>query len=1437
MRVRLSFGVVDKAVSLEGLGPETTLGDVVREVCGVEPTGEVWVDERSCSAGMPVLESPLLNGSTLADHQPQGASREPGWTARISAGLNVSYPVPLPMGHTVSIGRSPDADISVPSESTSWAHASLTAGTEGVLVKDLNSSNGTWVDGTRVPDDGVWVTQSTTIIVGGGAVTIAKNEERLAPIPAAGRFTPARTVPFNRPPRLGLPPRPDAITEPKRTKKSEASKFAWATTVAPLILAMVMVLVMGNIRFAMVAFLSPLVGVASWIEQKHRSRRDFRTAETDFESAVDSFVEKLNAAAGQERVRLTEIMPDVSTALLRSSLPSARLWETRFGVQDFLSLNVGVGNRPWQPPIAEQMGSHREPEVEKLTKENVIPQAPIGVSLANAGVIGIYGDRDGAVAMARGLLLQAAAATGPADLAVGVFADSQWADDWRWTGWLPHVSDSSGARGSDRVSFERRRSERMLAALRDSVDGLLADALLLVIDSENLLEGRDAPARELLGHGRDTQETSYRQRSIPVSGIVITRAEDQLPDSCTAVVHVGEDARATVTWPRERRTVDNVLIGGISSMVAESGAQNLAHFDDPDVKVPGASLPQSVGLLSLLGIDNPQPDAIRDIWRRGRGYSTPVGVSEEGAYSIDLVRDGPHGLVGGTTGSGKSEFLRTLVAGLAARVDPDHLTFVLVDFKGGAAFAGLNALPHTIGTITNLDERLARRAVRALQAELLRRQKAFAAAGDDVDSIDAYLATHPAEPVPRLLFIVDEFAQMAKDMPDVLTALVSIAAVGRTLGVHMILATQRPAGVVNADILANTNMRVALRVQSREDSSNVIGVVDAATIARDHRGRAYAKLGENDITAIQTALVTGYSSGRQAEALEVEEFVAGVDLPARPVPRPPTGAVNDMDRLIKAIDGAYSAAGYAAPRRIWPEPLGTMVELERVEELAQSHAPGGQEPGASTQVDATVQPTGNLIPLSLRDDPDHQRQIPGYWDLKRGNLLLLGVPGGGTTTALKTIALEAARRWKPEDLDLYILDMGAKELEPFAQLPHAAGYAGTGEGAQELQGRMIRLLWNTVQQRQAHPDQSRRTVLFLVDGLAALRDENQDQSGLEMLDRLYRIYSDGPEVGVHTAITMARAKAVPSGILDVTTERWLFYLADPYDYTGLGVKRESIPDAQAGRYVDVRSQLEAQVGVPASGFSAAMQAICDEYPGFAKQTRIARLPDEVTVEELHANAELSQEVWRIPVGIAADSLQPAFLELYPGEHVLVAEPARSGKSTTLLAMAETLRGISGLQLWAVHGPRSPLRNSVLFDRSTEFVDASDLFVDAATQQIRTVVFVDDAEQLDDSQGTIGNLLHAHMSPVHVVAAGRADDLRRAYGHWTKDVRRSKCGILLQPDANYDGELLGVNVPRRTPVSLVTGRGFACVAGTPILMQVAMPTAQGDRPRVRKDALV
>lgn len=1401
MRLLIELDDRRDAVEVDGWSGASSLGELVAAAIGLtlEPGTTLAVDGHRTSVDTPLRDLVLLEGSRIGrtpEERPLGTD---GWTVTLAGGLEAGLVVPVPRGRKLVVGRAPQADVVLPTESASWEHCTVEREDDGVRVRDAGSTNGTVIAGERIDAEGVLLIGTTSVIVG-GAVLLVRPALDEVPVPAAGsmaNLTPAATAPFNRPPRAGRTSDAETVVPPGRKDVPPASKFSWITVAAPLVLAGAMVLLLGDARFALFALLSPVTAIGMWFEQKHRRAKNLKEEDTRFAEAVESFRGEISEAAAVEAARRQELVPDPATVVRRAELPTTLLWQRRSDDEDFLSLHAGTGDAPWRPEVDQRAATAKlEDEAKAAIADSRLTAAPVVADLSDAGVVGIVGDRQGALALARSLLTQATVHCGPADLTVGVFCDAGRAEDWGWASWLPHARVAGSSTGARWMSAQRDQSAAMLRGLRESLDELPTPNLLVVVDSEVLTEGRDAPARNLLGQGRTVPGQSHRpgERPRKVSGIVIATNEQQLPAACTSIITVGADAAATVYRPEDRTRVEDVVLAGLSVETAERSARSVAHFDDPELLVPGASLPSLVRLPELLS-----SDGIRTAWDARTGFSTPIGSSESGVLEIDLVRDGPHGLVGGTTGSGKSEFLRSLVAGLAARNDPTRLNFLLVDFKGGAAFAACERLPHTIGTISNLDEQLADRAIRALEAELERRQRVFAAAGGDIDNLDAYLATKPVEPMPRLLLVVDEFAMLAKDFPDVLTSLVSIAAVGRTLGVHMILATQRPAGVVSEDILANTNMRVALRVQSREDSTNVIGVPAAAGIGRQQTGRAYVKLGQDDITPVQTALVTGRARDERAEQpVSVRPTdVFGVPAPM-PAPAPTASDVTDLDQLIEAIGQANEAAGYAPPRPIWPEALGTRVELAALTD---------------------GRPT--TVPVALADDPDHQRQITSGWDLDEGNLMLMGIPGSGTSTALATIALQLAASSSPDELDLLVLDMGPGDLAPLAQLPHTTAYVGSGAGAGELQTRFLRHLRVELERRRAAPGGRRAVVL--IDGLAALRDEYQDFEGQQLLDALYRVYAEGPALGISFAVSTTRAKAVPSAMDEVTTQKWMFRLADPYDYASIGVRPKDVPPPVPGRFIDSTRRLQSHVATPDVPLAQAVARIAEtRSDGTKKASAVGRLPDAVLVDELGTSAVFAGEPWRIPIGIAEDDLQPASVEVYDGEHVLVAGPARSGKSSVLLAVAELVRTAEGVRpaVWAICDRRSPLASGA-FDRIAVGADeVPALLAGLRLERGPVLLLIDDAERFEDGDQAIATLLTTERPGLCVVAAGRSADLRSLYSHWTRSVRKSRCGVLLQPDVDYDGELLGITLPRRAPVALTVGRGYAASGGTVRLVQTA-----------------
>ena len=377
---------------------------------------------------------------------------------------------------------------------------------------------------------------------------------------------------------------------------------------------------------------------------------------------------------------------------------------------------------------------------------------------------------------------------------------------------------------------------------------------------------------------------------------------------------------------------------------------------------------------------------------------------------------------------------------------------------------------------------------------------------------------------------------------------------------------------------------------------------------------------------------------------------------------------------------------------------------------------------------------------------------------------------------------------------------------------------------------MMKWVRGELDRRRTAPGPHRRTVV-LIDGLAALRDEYQDYEGLQLLDGLYRAYADGPEVGLWFAAATTRAKAIPSAMEEVTTQKWLFKLADPYDYSASGIRPAEAPAGVPGRCILAETHLQTHVATPGAGLAAAISQVCERWGNpVAKPGVVGQLPELATVAQLGVAAQLGAEPWHIPVGIRESDLGVGFLELYEGEHVLVAGPVRSGKSTTLLALAEVLRAGAvadgrPLQLWGIANRRSPLATAdALLDRIAVGVEDVPAMMAAARMQTgRVVILIDDAEKVDDSDQSIIGLLGANLPHVHVIAAGRSDDLRTLYSHWTKVLRKARCGILLRPDPDYDAELLGAPVPRKPPVALAPGRGYQCVGGQATFVQCASPT--------------
>ncbi|MDQ6697988.1 MAG: FtsK/SpoIIIE domain-containing protein [Actinomycetota bacterium] len=1325
-----------------------------------------------------------------------------------------------------SIGRI-GTDVVIDDPTVSFTHSSVDVAPNGTIgLVDRHSLNGTWVADVAVEGPAT-IKPGAIIRLGASQLQIcpvaAEDTSVPAAVPAATgwRFGTGGASPFNRPPRLMPITEHEPLDPPQAPAEVARTMSAGVISViAPLVFGLVMVKVFHNWLYGMFVLLSPVMLLGNAVESRRRDRRTRRRDRLRFAREVSDFRTRLSELAAAERDRLCERLPTPPEILRRSTAPSTRLWERRPGHEDFLNLRAGLGAVRWDPPVDGIRRALDEEVRHAITDASTLADTPVAVDLADGGIVGIVGPRPAALALARSLVAQAVTLHGPADLPVAVLTASERARDWDWTKWLPHTLDPTGSDRQMLAADPERADELMRGLLArapaqagppDRATPAAGPTLLLVLDDESLTEGRRSPARSVL-----------RGVAGAVAGIVIAATEDRLPAMCTTIIEITDDhGEALVHRPETGEQDGQVLLAGMAEPAVRMIARALARFEDPEHDVVGAGLPAEVSLLPLLDLDTPLIEAISRRWETsGPDPDTvaPIGVTQDGVLALDLVRDGPHGLIAGTTGSGKSELLRSLVAGLAAGCSPDHLTFVLIDFKGGSAFDQCARLPHTVGMVTDLDERLGARALRCLEAELRHRERCLRAAG--VGDVKEYrrLTSEPA-PMPRLVVVIDEFATLKNELPDFVDALVGIAQRGRSLGVHLVLATQRPSGAVSENIRANTDLRIALRVQDANDSHDVIGLPDAASIGRHQPGRAWARLGPGEVVAVQTALATGIASAEGVPPVEVRPFrFASLTLTSRSDngPTGPQGSSpaaerprsTDLSRLVDAIRAAFDASGRPAPRRPWPEPLAARVSLDAL--VAEGPVTPFGGPGA-------------VLAFALADLPDLQVQRPTGWVPADGNLLLVGVGGSGTTTALSSIALTAARATGPDDLHLYVVDFGAGELAPLAHLPHTGAVITTDQ--RERQTRLMRHLKAELSRRRALPDprRSEARILVLLDGLAGFRAAWDDAEGTAMFDDLVRVFADGTEVGIHLALTVDRPGAVPNAISALADQRLIFRLGESLDYNIFGLAARDVPDLTPGEAVVPGSGTRIRIGLPQPDLPAAVAGvIASSGPAAARPAaEVGQLPDHVEPSDLVTTALLGRSPWCLPIGVSEATLGPVGLTLYDGEHALIAGPPRSGRTTAVRTLAHVARRASpSLTIVGIAGARSTLR----FAPELDLVlgqDADRLAIDALGDLTGPVlVLVDDADLFDDEHASMQALLDRRRPDLHIVATGRSEALRSLYTHWTRSVRASRSGLLLQPDADLDGDLFGTRLPRRAPVALTSGRGYLVTGSQLEIVQVA-----------------
>jgi S-DNA-T family DNA segregation ATPase FtsK/SpoIIIE len=1142
-------------------------------------------------------------------------------------------------------------------------------------------------------------------------------------------------IPFHRPTRALPPPlEGEQIVLPPPPQDGQqpgAAGSMWLSLLLPLMSSISMaayMIIYHNLMLIILGISFVVFSVAVTVFVRYQMRDATRKAKNRQRGRYMQFLAdvKQTARVGAANQRLNAAWlhpsPERLWAIARRR---RRVWERRATDEDFLTVRLGLGRGPLSSPV--QLGTRGDPMAEYdekiyaearkvVSRFSTVGRQPALLDLGRAGVVSLLGPPDQTRAVARALLCQVAVLHAPDDVAIALYTGGE--QDWDWVKWLPHTyePDATGTAGV----------VPMVAADFEGLADALEAALARAEDertarSKILSQARRSEPRSRLVVVLDGYDPEAEWARSPVVNALLGAAGPELGITVVCLV-AGERDEPSRTQVRVRLAAN----GGITF---EGRRDNLyskvsrAFADRPDPVLcleaaralaplslsnePDRVLTQITPLMEMLGaedLSNFDPTAV---WRKAddeRVLRVPIGVGGDGEpVELDLKESaqdgmGPHGLIVGATGSGKSELLRTLVTGLAMTHSPELLSLVLVDFKGGATFAGLTELPHVAGLITNLadDLSLVDRVRDALHGEQQRRQKMLRDAGN-VDSLRDYqlrqAAGHldvdgrPLEPLPYLLVIVDEFGELLSQRSDFIDLFVQIGRVGRSLGMHLLLATQRLEEGRLRGLESHLSYRICLRTFSAGESRAVIGTQDAYQLP-PVPGSAYLKVDESVYRRFRVAHVSGpYESpaeiaGRQAGTPPLALY--GLREPAPPEPEVPVAAAAPVGGPTSMRVAVERLCRFGQPvHQVWLPPLPAVLPLDAL------LGPLAVDPERGWQ--ATMWPGRGALrfPVGLIDLPLQQVQQPLLLDFagRHGNVALVGAPQSGKSTLLRSALLAMILTHTPEEAQLYCIDFGGGSLYPLAAAPHVGGVAGRrdAERARRILAETTRLVAYREQlfgdlgidsvagfrgQRRAGrlaPGTNAAEVFLVIDNWGALRGELDDAE-----EQLVQIASRGLGVGVHVILTSPRWADVRMVLRDSIGTRLELRLNDPADSEVSRPAAKQLVEAPPGRgvappgvlYQAVVPRLDGQQTMEglADALEETLTKVAASWSG-AVAPPVRMLPDRVSAGELGGDRPGEPGV---AIGVGDYSLEPVHLDLNGLDpHFLVFGDSGAGKSTFL----------------------------------------------------------------------------------------------------------------------------------------------------------------------------
>ncbi|MFE6765639.1 type VII secretion protein EccCa [Streptomyces sp. NPDC057689] len=1003
--------------------------------------------------------------------------------------------------------------------------------------------------------------------------------------------------------------------------------------------------------------------------------------------------------------------------VLRSMVRTTRLWERRTKDVDFAELRVAVGDQQLAlrlNPVSTKPVEDLEPLCAHALRRfiraySTVPGQPIALYLRSWSRVLLRGDQDAARGMLRAALSQLAVFHPPEEVWIAVCADDEHRAEWEWVKWLPHNQHPQETDGAGPL--------RMVAsAFTDLENQLGSEFSERPAFDPDAVPGRDEPLVVVVVDGA-TVPAGHRFDGPGYRNAVVLDLSSTLtwrPGRTTLRLDVTPETVALVRTDRSRKEQTTVL--GRPDQVGPVAAETLARLISPyrmsltaDAVEP---LSADMELTTLLGIPDLHRLDPESLWRRHKGSArlrVPVAVGADGRpVELDIKESaqggmGPHGMLIGATGSGKSELLRTLVLGLALTNSSETLNFVLVDFKGGATFLGLDELPHTSAVITNLADEaaLVERMQDALHGELLRRQELLRAAGNYTSALEyerARAGGADLAPLPSLFVVVDEFSELLAAHREFMELFVMIGRLGRSLGVHLLLASQRLDEGRMHQLESHLSYRIGLRTFSAMESRGVLGVPDAYELP-SQPGSGFLKSGVEALTRFRAAYVSGpyrRRGGAVAQARvasQVVPWTAEYVVPRAPAPatvEPEAEETDDSSSLLSVALDRLRDAGPPA-HRVWlppldaPSPLDVLLHGLTVDPERGLTAPRWNG-------------TGKLrVPVGLVDKPFDQRRDPLVVDLAAagGHVAVAGGSQSGKSTVLRSLIMGLALTHTPREVQFYCLDFGGGTLSQLTGLPHVAGVAARldadriGRTVAEVTAVLTRReqfflehgidSMATYRRRRAageFPDEPHGDIFLVIDGWSTVR-QNFDQ----FIPTFNQIATGGLNYGIHLIVATSRWLELTAPVRDQAATRLELRLGDTMDSV-VDVRKAAGVPRTPGRGLTVDSKLHFLSALPrgdgssdpetlSEGVGDLVERIAAAWHG-PRAPQVRMLPHRLPAAEL-PEPELGQgQSLRLPLGQDEETLDTVWHDFSRTPHLVAVGDTESGKTNLLRVVADAI---------------------------------------------------------------------------------------------------------------------------------------------------------------------